>query len=43
MLLGEDCEIQVNISQLKAITQNDDDVPESTVYVATRCYWEQSL
>lgn len=43
MLLGEDCEIQVDISQLKAITQNCDHVPESIAYVATRCYWEQSL
>lgn len=43
MLLGEDCEIQVDIPQLKAITQSDDNVPESMVYVATRCYWEQSL
>lgn len=43
MLLGEGCEMQVDISQLKAITQNEDDVPESMAHVATWCYWEKSL
>lgn len=31
MLLGEDCEIQIDISQLKAITGNTEDLPKSTV------------
>lgn len=39
MLLGEDCEIQIDTSQLKAITGNTEDVPKicgSSVLLGTK-------
>lgn len=42
MLLGEGCEMQVDIPQLKAVTQNEDDVLESMVHVATWCCSEKA-